>query len=126
MMNQRQRPLSPHLQIYRLPLTGLISISHRISGIFLSLALPALVYLLISIAAGETRYQQMQSALQILPVQILYGLMIYALLLHLCHGVRHLIWDFGAGFARNHLIWLALIEVISALALTGLWLFFTL
>ena len=56
MTTKNDRPLSPHLQIYRLPLTALLSISHRITGVALSLGLLLLVWLLAAAAGGADSY----------------------------------------------------------------------
>ncbi len=113
------RPVSPHLQVYRLPLTGLISITHRITGVMLSLGFALFVSILLGIALGASVYQQMQAFLRLWPCQLVYWAFIYALFFHLCHGVRHLIWDIGKGFERNTLILFAISEIIGSLVLTG-------
>ncbi|MEY4210885.1 MAG: hypothetical protein RLZ92_1266 [Pseudomonadota bacterium] len=113
-----RRPLSPHLQIYRLPLTGLISISHRITGVCLSLGLVGVLYLIISIAAGEVAYQAMQVLMGFWLAKLAYWGFVLALFFHLCHGVRHLIWDAGGGFDRAILQRLAIYELLATALLT--------
>lgn len=117
-MTQTNRPTSPHLQIYRLPLTGLISISHRITGVLLSMGLVFLVYTLLAIAEGESTYQSLQQMLNLTVVQIIYWGFIYALFFHLCHGVRHLFWDVGKGFDNITLTRYAILELVFAFTLT--------
>jgi succinate dehydrogenase / fumarate reductase cytochrome b subunit len=112
------RPISPHLQAYRLPLTGIISITHRMTGVFLSVGLVAVVYLLSAIAAGADSYAAMQAIMAIWLVKLLYWGFIYALFFHLCHGVRHLIWDAGRSFDRDTLNSYALIELVASITLT--------
>lgn len=112
------RPLSPHLQVYRLPLTGLISITHRMTGVLLSLGLLLFVYLLFAIAYGEATYEAMQAFMALWPCQWLYWGFIYALFFHLCHGVRHLIWDIGKTFDKATLTLYAVIELLASAALT--------
>ena len=112
------RPISPHLQIYRLPLTGLISISHRLTGILLSIGLMGLVFILWQITLGEARFTQMQVALHTFPLRVLTVGFVYALLFHLCHGVRHLIWDAGHTFSREKLTLYALTELLISAGLT--------
>ncbi len=93
-----QRPLSPHLQIYRLPLNALLSITHRITGLVLIVGAVWLVVLLIAAAAGSQPYQAVYVAMTTwLGKAILFG-MTLALYTHLCTGVRHLFWDAGYGF----------------------------
>ncbi|MBS3964728.1 MAG: succinate dehydrogenase, cytochrome b556 subunit [Methylomonas sp.] len=113
-----QRPLSPHLQVYRLPLTGLISISHRITGIFLTLGLFLFVLLLFAMARGEAAYASVQSALDFWLFQCLLWGFIYALWFHVCHGIRHLIWDVGKTFDRATLNRYAAYELAASLLLT--------
>ena len=112
------RPLSPHLQVYRLPLTGLISITHRMTGVLLSLGLILFVYLLAAIAAGEDVYLSMQSFLTSRPGLLVYWGFIYALFFHLCHGIRHLIWDVGKTFDKATLNGYAAVELVVSTALT--------
>ncbi|MDM8545728.1 succinate dehydrogenase, cytochrome b556 subunit [Candidatus Venteria ishoeyi] len=91
------RPLSPHLQIYHLPLTAKFSIIHRASGIILSLGLPLWLYALYCLTQGEAVWHNLQ-------VYLLSGfgvsaLMVYVFCLfyHLCNGIRHLFWDMNLG-----------------------------
>ncbi|WP_394752589.1 succinate dehydrogenase, cytochrome b556 subunit [Crenothrix sp.] len=112
------RPTSPHLQIYKLPLSGLNSISHRITGVFLSVGLIGVVYILWAISGGITAYQNLQTVMNLGVVQVLYWGFIYALFFHLCHGVRHLLWDMVKGFERDTLNRYAILEIVVALLLT--------
>lgn len=112
------RPLSPHLQVYRLPLTGIISITHRVTGVLLALGLVLFVCTVSAIAAGPASYAAMQDLLGMLPVQIIYWGFVYALIFHLCHGVRHLIWDAGASFNRDTMDRYALYELAVSVVLT--------
>lgn len=118
------RPLSPHLQVYKLPLTGLISITHRITGAGLILGLVLVVYILSMTASGADAYATLQYNLQWWPVKLVYGGLLYALFFHLCHGVRHLIWDIGKSFDKIILQQFALYELLASLLLTVLTLLF--
>ncbi|AGY92219.1 hypothetical protein SPICUR_06255 [Spiribacter curvatus] len=97
-MSSDNRPLSPHLQVYRLPFTALTSISHRISGVLLSGGALVLVYWVIAAAAGPEAYATANAILSSLPVQALIFLWTFVLFYHLCNGIRHLVWDVGYGF----------------------------
>ena len=97
-MSTDNRPLSPHLQVYRLPFTALTSISHRISGVLLSGGALVLVYWVVAAAAGPQAYATASSILSSLPVQALIFLWTFVLFYHLCNGIRHLVWDVGYGF----------------------------
>ena len=95
------RPLSPHLQIYRWPLAMVISILHRITGIALAIGAVLLIVVLISVAAGPTAYEAIQSCISSMVGQIFLFLWTIALFLHLTNGIRHLFWDAGCGFEIN-------------------------
>ena len=117
-MTNHNRPISPHLQVYKLPLTGIISITHRMTGVMLALGLVFFAYVLSAIAAGPDAYETMQSLMNATIFQLVYWAFIYALFFHLCHGVRHLIWDAGKGFERDTLNQYALYELLASLILT--------
>jgi len=112
--------LSPHLQVYRLPLTGIISITHRMTGVFLSLGIVMMVGIFVTLSQGEQAYNDLQLVLNQFWLQLILWGFIYALFFHLCHGVRHLIWDAGAGFERDDMNRYAVIELIVSVVLTGL------
>ena len=112
------RPLSPHLQVYRLPITGLISISHRITGVLLALGLVLFTFLLYSIAAGEAVYQSMQAFMKLPVCQLIYWGFVYALFFHLCHGVRHLVWDIGKSLDKSALTIYAVLELAASVSMT--------
>ncbi|MEI6068698.1 MAG: succinate dehydrogenase, cytochrome b556 subunit [Methylococcaceae bacterium] len=114
----RNRPVSPHLQVYKLPLTGVISILHRMTGVLLSVGLILIVYVLSAVAGGSNTYTAMQDFMRPVLMQVIYWGFIYALFFHLCHGVRHIIWDAGKSFERDTLNRYALIELGSSLVLT--------
>lgn len=96
-MRPVDRPLSPHLQIYRLPMLALLSITHRATGVALSAATVLLVYWLMALAAGPESYATAQSLLGSVPgLIVLFGLT-WSLFYHMCNGIRHLAWDIGYG-----------------------------
>jgi succinate dehydrogenase / fumarate reductase cytochrome b subunit len=117
----KNRPLSPHLQVYRLPLTALLSISHRITGVLLAMGLPLMAgWLLAASSANPEGFAMIQNGLGSLPGQLMLWAWIYALIFHGCHGIRHIIWDLGHGLDRNRLMLHNLIELVASVALTGL------
>ena len=117
-MSVSNRPISPHLQVYKLPLTGLISITHRITGGALAIGLSFFAYSFFAIAAGTEAYVNLQTLLNHPLGQIGLWLFIYTLFFHLCHGVRHLIWDAGFSFDKALMNKNALIELSASLILT--------
>lgn len=112
------RPTSPHLQAYKLPLTGIISISHRITGVLLSIGLVVIVLMLSSVANGDSAYLVMQSIMNHWLMKILYVGFVFSLFFHLCHGIRHLVWDAGHSFETAQLKNYALIELGFAVLFT--------
>jgi succinate dehydrogenase / fumarate reductase cytochrome b subunit len=97
-MEPSQRPLSPHLQIYRPQLTSMLSISHRAAGVALAVGALLLVCWIISAAAGPAAFTALQRFLgSWFGILILFGWSV-ALFYHLSNGIRHLFWDVGYGF----------------------------
>jgi len=97
-MDMRNRPLSPHLQIYRFQLTSVLSMAHRISGIVLCFGAVVLVFWLVTVASGADAYEHFQGWMgSLIGRSALFGWTL-ALFYHLCNGIRHLAWDLGYGF----------------------------
>jgi len=95
---RRPRPLSPNIQIYRPQLTSLLSIANRITGVVLSVGAIGLVIWLSAAAAGPGPYAAVQQAIgSWIGRLVLFGCT-FALFLHLCGGIRHLVWDTVHGF----------------------------
>ena len=89
----KPRPLSPHLQVYRLPLPALMSISHRASGVVMSTGTVLVALWLVMLAAGENTFNIAQQFVSH-PIgkSVLFGYSV-ALFYHACNGIRHLFWD---------------------------------
>ncbi len=93
-----KRPMSPHLQIYKLPLTALISVLHRGTGAALTIGTLFLVWVLACAATGPDGYEFAYSVVSSwFGYLVLFGFT-FSLYLHLCNGIRHLIWDAGKGY----------------------------
>lgn len=119
-MKTSGRPLSPHLQIYRWPITMLLSILHRVTGVFLSLALVVFTLWLVRAAAGPEQYQYFREAMGSPFGLVLMIGCTFAFLLHTANGVRHLVWDTGRGLeipSANTTAWLALLFSVLGTAL---------
>jgi len=118
MTTHSKLPLSPHIQIYRLPLTALLSIVHRGTGVVLALGSLLLVWVLASAASGpqayDSAYQHMASWYGQL---FLFGLT-FSLYLHFCNGIRHLFWDVGLGFELETVDLTAKLAIVMAIVLT--------
>jgi succinate dehydrogenase / fumarate reductase, cytochrome b subunit len=93
------RPLSPHLQIYKPQITSVLSISHRVSGVFLSLGLLFVSIFMFFLAFGKDSYSiWVFFSNSLLGELILFG-WVFALLFHMFNGIRHLFWDYGLGLS---------------------------
>ncbi len=93
-----KRPLSPHLQHYKLPLTAYLSITHRATGVVNSLAIVLLVLLIASAAGTPESYAFMSGiANSWFGKLVMFGFTL-TLYYHMCNGIRHLFWDVGRGF----------------------------
>jgi len=99
----KDRPLSPHLQIYRPMLTMMMSIVHRLTGAALYLGMLLLVWWLIAAAAGPNAYASLQWFMETLLGRLILFGYTWALIHHMLGGIRHLIWDTGRGFGAQEL-----------------------
>jgi succinate dehydrogenase / fumarate reductase cytochrome b subunit len=97
-MSNLNRPLSPHLQVYRPQLTSVLSIAHRISGVALCAGVIALTIWLMALADGAQSFARVSTILGSVLGQLVLFVFTLALFYHLCNGIRHLFWDAGYGF----------------------------
>jgi succinate dehydrogenase / fumarate reductase cytochrome b subunit len=123
----RARPLSPHLTVYRWPITMTMSILHRITGGALYVGTLLVAWWLIAAATSESYFNFVDGL-----VGSWFGLLVlfgytWALFLHLLGGVRHLIWDTGVGLEKHTASQLGWATLIGSVVLTlALWaLYFT-
>ena len=94
-MPTRNRPLSPHLQVYRPQLTSILSIAHRLTGVALAVGTFLFVWWLVAAASGPEAYATVQGFLgSFIGRLMLFGWTL-ALFYHLANGIRHLFWDAG-------------------------------
>ncbi|HUK09841.1 MAG TPA: succinate dehydrogenase, cytochrome b556 subunit [Stellaceae bacterium] len=94
-----QRPLSPHLQVYRPQLTTVLSITHRATGLALAVGTLVLVWWLVALAQGRDAFAAAQSFLDSWFGRLLLLGWSISLFFHLANGIRHLFWDAGFGFS---------------------------
>lgn len=97
-MASHPRPISPHLQVYRPQLTSIMSILHRLSGVFLSFGVVPLVGWLVAAAAGPAWFECAQQVAGSIIGRSLLFVWTGAFFYHLLNGLRHLAWDAGWGF----------------------------
>jgi succinate dehydrogenase / fumarate reductase cytochrome b subunit len=114
-----ERPLSPHLQVYRWQITSVLSILHRMTGVALAVGTLVLAYWLSAAAYGEATFAQAQRILgSPLGLLLLIGWS-FALWFHFCNGIRHLAWDLGWGFELRQVYATGWAVVIAAVVLTA-------
>ncbi|CAM5775622.1 succinate dehydrogenase membrane anchor subunit [Labrys miyagiensis] len=118
------RPLSPHIQIYRWPITMTMSILHRVTGGALYVGTLLLAWWLLSAAAGAQAFAWMQWFIgSPLGLLVLFGYT-WALMHHMLGGIRHFIWDLGHGLGPGDRDRLARYNLIGSIVLTVLiWIF---
>jgi succinate dehydrogenase / fumarate reductase cytochrome b subunit len=117
------RPLSPHLTVYRFAYTMALSIFHRATGVALSTGLLLLVCWLVAQALGEQAYSKWLWLASSWPVKLLFGLLLVAFIYHFCNGIRHLFWDAGKGLERAQARRSAMIVLVAVAVLSLLLLF---
>ena len=97
-VNRGNRPLSPHLTVYRPQITSVLSIVHRMTGVGLTLGCALVVWWFLAAATGSAYFATVDGLLTSwLGHLVLLGLT-WALAYHFCNGIRHLVWDMGYGF----------------------------
>ncbi len=116
----RARPMSPNIQIYRPQLTSVLSIANRITGVILSAGAVVLVVWLMAAASGESAYDAVQGAISSWIGQLVLLGFTFAFFLHLCGGIRHLVWDTVHGFELRSIYLGGWVVVAASVALTVL------
>ena len=117
-MPEINRPLSPHVGIYKWQVSNTLSILHRATGVFLSLGSLALVAWIVATALGQSSYDAVLSILSSpLGLLVLFG-QSFALFYHLANGIRHLVWDAGYGFDKHVAQKSGWVALIAALLVT--------
>lgn len=122
-MSKTDRPLSPHLSIYRWPITMVLSILHRMTGIAMAIGLVVLAAWLMNAASGPEQYQYFRDSISSPPGILLLIGWTLAFFVHLGNGIRHLVWDSGHGFEipqANASAWIVL--AFAGIVTAVLWL----
>lgn len=114
------RPLSPHLTIYRPQITSILSIFHRASGCFMALSMAMIVWWFLAGAYGSAYFEFVDG----LMTSVIGGLILIgsaaAFFYHLCNGIRHMWWDMGNGFELGQVTASGWLTMIAAGGLTVL------
>ena len=118
-MNNNDRPLSPHISIYRWPITMVSSILHRGTGIAMSAGFVLFVFWLANAADGPNAYAVFANVMgSTLGMIFLIGWS-FAFFYHLSNGIRHLVWDTGRGFEIEQASASAWFVIVLAVVLTA-------
>ncbi|HKF74289.1 MAG TPA: succinate dehydrogenase, cytochrome b556 subunit [Stellaceae bacterium] len=117
-MTPASRPLSPHLQVYRWQITMVLSISHRATGLALSVGTLLLAWWLVALATGPQAFAVAQGFLGSWLGKLLLLGWTFSLFFHLANGIRHLFWDAGYGFENKTTTATGWAVVLASAALT--------
>lgn len=115
MTSHSGRPISPHLSVYRWPITMTLSILHRMTGVALTVGLLVYVAWLMSAATGGEEYRHFIGLAQSPLGRIALVGWSFAFFFHLSNGVRHLFWDAGRGFEKaqaNASSWMVIVASV--------------
>jgi len=126
MKNNSGRPVYLNLFKIHLPVGGVVSISHRITGVVLVAALPALAYLLQMSLAGPREFDRLIAAAATTTARLALLALLWMFAQHFFAGLRHLLLDVGVGIdrqAERASAWLVLAGSGMVTAFAGLWLF---
>lgn len=114
----KNRPLSPHLQIYRPMLTMMMSIVHRITGAALYFGTIIMAWWLVAAASGPSAYTTFEMFIGSLIGRVILFGYTWALIHHMLGGIRHLAWDIGYGFEPHEREYLTVATLIGSIGLT--------
>ncbi|MEI9899292.1 MAG: succinate dehydrogenase, cytochrome b556 subunit [Hyphomicrobium sp.] len=120
----RQRPLSPHLQIYRPLINMVMSIVHRITGTALYVGTLLLAWWLFAAATSPAYFDFVNGLFATWPGMIVLAGFSWALIHHALGGLRHFVWDTGAALDIGSVDLLSWATIVLSVLLTGvLWLY---
>lgn len=119
-MSNNGRPLSPHLSIYRWPITMTLSILHRVTGVGLSVGFAVWAAWLFGAMLGAEAYAGVIAMLGTIVGKVLLIGWSFAFFFHLSNGIRHLVWDMGWGFEIGQANASAWFVLLTSIVLTGL------
>ena len=97
-MQDKNNPLSPHLQIYKWQISSLLSISHRIVGVINILAITIICFLILSLLLGAESYQIINNFFKSFFGKFIIIGLCWTFSFHILNELRHLVWDLGYGF----------------------------
>ena len=124
-VNRGNRPLSPHLTIYRPQMTSISSIFVRITGNALLTATLLLIAWLLAASTSAAAFEWVQCVITSWFGDLVFLLSLWALWYHMLGGLRHLIWDTGRGLelkTAERMGWMMIIGSLLLTAFTVIWL----
>lgn len=124
-VNRGNRPLSPHLTIYRPQMTSISSIFVRITGNALLAATLLLIAWLLAASTSAAAFEWVQCVITSWFGGLVFLLSLWALWYHMLGGLRHLIWDTGRGLelkTAERMGWMMIIGSLLLTAFTVIWL----
>lgn len=117
-LSSENRPLSPHMGVYRPQVTSVFSILHRVTGVGMTLSAFLIVWWFLAAASGAEYFAIVDGFLTSWFGRLILIASCWALWYHFCNGVRHLIWDLGYGFEIESVTRSAWIVLGASIALT--------
>ena len=114
-----QRPLSPHLGVYKFMYTMSLSILHRITGLAAAVGFLLFSWWLMALASGPAAYASAMHALGSPLAKLLLVGFTFSFVYHFCNGIRHLFWDTGRGLERAQARRSGAAVIVMALLLTA-------
>ena len=97
-MQEKNNPLSPHLQIYKWQISSLLSITHRIVGVVNILAITIICFLSLSLLLGAENYEIIHNFFKSFFGKFIVVSICWTFSFHILNELRHLLWDLGYGF----------------------------
>ena len=116
-MQEKNNPLSPHLQIYKWQISSLLSITHRIVGVINILAIIVICFLSLSLLLGAESYQIINNFLKSFFGKFIIIGLCWTFSFHILNELRHLAWDLGYGFD------IKVAKITGVIALVGSFIF---
>jgi succinate dehydrogenase / fumarate reductase cytochrome b subunit len=119
-----QRPISPHLGVYKFMYTMSLSFLHRITGCAAAVGFLLFVWWLMALASGPDAYSRAMQCLSSPFAKLLLVGFTFSFVYHFCNGIRHLVWDTGRGLERAQARRSGAVVIVAALLLTAVVIWF--
>jgi len=117
-MSSKNRPLSPHLQVYKPQLTSMMSIAHRLTGLVLAFGLVVFTYWLYRVVTNPVIANQITQFFSSGIGSVVIFAWVFTFNYHFCNGIRHLFWDAGKGYSIPVVYKSGILVILMAVVLT--------